>query len=200
MDRLHPPQDLNGNVRENWKRFKQSFQIFSIASGLASKSKDVQSMTLLHVIGQEAVEVYNTINWTEDECTECNKDEGSHSVDCIIKKFEGYCMPKQNVTIERHVFFNRSQNEGENFDSFLTDLKLKARTCEFENLKDSLIKDRIVGGIKSETVKARLLREPNLTLNKAENICRAAEATERQLKVMTEECEIQAVAARTQLS
>ena len=92
MDRLHPPQalDLNGNVRENWKRFKQSFQIFSIASGLASKSKDVQSMTLLHVIGQEAVEVYNTFNWTEDECAECNKDEGSHSVDCIIKKFEGY--------------------------------------------------------------------------------------------------------------
>ena len=104
-------------------------------------------------------------------------------------------MPKQNVTIERHVFFNRSQNEGENFDSFLTDLKLKARTCEFENFKD-----RIVGGIKSETVKARLLREPNLTLNKAENICRAAEATERQLKIMTEECEIQAVAANTQLS
>lgn len=36
------------------------------------------------------------------------------------------------------------------FDSFLTDLKIKARTCEFRMLKDSPINDRVVEGIKSD--------------------------------------------------
>ena len=100
MDRLHTPQplELTGNVAEHWKRFKQSFQIYKIASGLDNKSKDVQSMTLLHVIGQEAVEIYNTFEWSDNECEECDKQKEIHTVDCIIKKFEKYCLPKQNVT------------------------------------------------------------------------------------------------------
>ena len=66
MDRLHPlqPLELHGNIATNSNIFKQSFQIYKIVSGLDKKSKEVQSMTLLHVIGQEAVEVYNTFQWT----------------------------------------------------------------------------------------------------------------------------------------
>ena len=58
---------------------------------------------------------------------------------------------------------------------------LKAKTCEFLTLKDILIKDRIVLGIISQRVRERLLREDDLTLQKAMQICQAAEATERQL-------------------
>ena len=202
MDRLHTPQplDLTGNVAEHWKRFKQAFEIYKIASGLDDKGKDVQSMTLLHVIGPEAIEIYNTFEWSDNECQQCDKQKNIHTVDCLLRKFEQYCIPKKNVTIERHVFFLRSQSEGEAFDSFLNDVKLKARTCEFDKLKDSLIKDRIVGGIRNEAARARLLREPDLNLSKAENICRAAETTEKQLKLMSEECGIQAVASKTDLS
>ena len=112
MDRLHPPQplELHGNIAANWKRFKQSFQIYKIASGLDTKSKEVQSMTMLHVIGQEAVEVYNTFQWTGQECDDCDTD--IDSVKCLLRKFENYCLPRKNVTVERHVFFSRKQGEG----------------------------------------------------------------------------------------
>ena len=66
-------------------------------------------------------------------------------------------MPRKNVTVERHMFFSRNQGEGESFDTFITDLKLKAKTCEFENLTESLIKDRIVAGVNNEYLRARLL-------------------------------------------
>lgn len=107
MDRLHPPQplELNGNVADQWKRFKQSFNIYRVASGLDTKSKEVQSMTLLHVIGHDAVEVFNTFQWTDEECEECDKHVSLHTVNCILKKFENHCLPRKNVTIERHVFF-----------------------------------------------------------------------------------------------
>ena len=64
---------------------------------------------------------------------------------------------------------------------------LKAKTCEFIALRDSLIKDRIVLGIISQRVRERLLREDDLTLQKAMQICQAAEATERQLNKLDTE-------------
>ncbi len=45
----------------------------------------------------------------------------------------------------------------ENIDSYITDLKNK--DCEFKELHDSLIRGRIICGIRDDTVRARLLRE-----------------------------------------
>ena len=65
MDQLSPPEVLNldGNVAENWRRWKQRFEIFSLASGLSEKDAGVQAATFLHVAGPEALEVYNTFSW-----------------------------------------------------------------------------------------------------------------------------------------
>ena len=57
-------------------------------------------------------------------------------------------------------------------------------TSEFRDLKDSLIRDRIVLGVTDNHVRERLLRVPDLTLEKALEISRAAEATQSQLKQM----------------
>ena len=163
-----------------------------MASGLESKAKKIQSMTLLHVVGSDALEIYNTFRWAEGDCPgEC--EENLHTTECILKKFENYCTPRKNVTIERHVFFSRNQAAGETFDQYVTDLKLKAKTCEFQTVTDSLIKDRIVGGIRDDKVRARLLREPDLSLNKAEDLSRAAEIADLQMKMMKEEDENETV-------
>ena len=193
MDRLNPPDalQLQGNVADHWKRFKQAFRIYQVASGLDTKSSKVQSMTLLHILGSEAVDVYNTFQWRAGECDEhCDADTELHVVDCILRKFDQYCTPKKNVTIERHKFFSRDQGDGETFDVFVTDLKMKAATCEFESLKESLIKDRIVGGVRSDRLRERMLRETDLTLSKAEEICKAAEASEIHLKLMKDSDQI----------
>ena len=70
-------------------------------------------------------------------------------------------------------------------DQYVTDLKTKPQTCEFGELKDSLIRDRIVCGIHCDKTGSRLLREPDLTLQKAVDICRANETTSSQMKSFT---------------
>ena len=100
----------------------------------------------------------------------------------LLDKFNGYCNPKKNVTVERHKFFMRSQEPNENIDQYATELRSLAASCDFGNLKDSLIKDRIVCGILEHSVKERLLREPDLDLNKALQICRASELSKKQVK------------------
>ena len=94
---------------------------------------------------------------------------------------------------ERYLFFSRGQESGEPIDKYATVLRNTADSCEFQDLKDSLICDRIVFGIADNNMTERLLRVTDLTLNKALEIARAAEATQSQLKQMQNVHEVNAV-------
>ena len=174
MEGLKPPKALSfdGNVAENWRRWIQQFRLYLNATGRDKKSEQIQCSTLLSVAGEDAVEVYNTFVLDEAE---------QNKIEPLIEKFEQYCTPKKNVTFERHVFNTRSQGPGEHIDSYITEMRKLPKACEFGILHDSLIKDRIVCGISSAEVKARLLREDDLTLEKTINLCLTAELSKTQL-------------------
>lgn len=61
---LPPPSalSLDGNLKENFRRFKQQFEIYMSATGLSEKEDEVKTNTLLHVIGPDAIEIFQ---WTE---------------------------------------------------------------------------------------------------------------------------------------
>ena len=63
----------------------------------------------------------------------------------------------------------------------LTDKKNKTKTCEFGSLEDSLICGKIVGSIDSKEMIKRLLRDSELTLNKAANMVRVFEISRIQV-------------------
>ena len=169
---------LAGNIAENWRKFKQEFELYLVATGLDTKTSRHKIALLLHVARKQAIDVYNTFSFTEEE---------DGDFDSVIEKFNSYCNPMKNETYERYVFHSRKQLQGEPIEQFVTDLKLKAQTCQFENLKDSMIRDRLVLGVTNTRVRERLLREENLNLEKAVKICQAAEATERQIQTLSTE-------------
>ncbi|UYV60465.1 K02A2.6-like [Cordylochernes scorpioides] len=68
------------------------------------------------------------------------------------------------------------------FYDFVTEIKSKAEDCEFENIKDSLIRDRIVLGCRDTTLREKYLQNPDLTLSLAINQGQAAEASQKQLR------------------
>ena len=74
---------LTGNLADNWRRFKQQFEIYLIASGLDKKDGKVQAMALLHVDGLETSEVYNTF--------QLDTAGDDVKIDKIVEKFERYC-------------------------------------------------------------------------------------------------------------
>ena len=112
------PLILEGNVTENWRRFKQKFEIYLVASGHEKKTKKEKTCILLNLAGEQAIEIYNTFAYVEEESEE--------DVDVVLKKFEEYCNPKRNVTYERHVFNTGSQGPVETIDAFVTELRLEA--------------------------------------------------------------------------
>ena len=175
MNQLPPPKPLSfgGNASENYKAFKQCFEIYMIAAGLSDKKDEsIKANILLHLLGEEALAVYNGFIWEADE-------DKLKTVE-IFKKFENYCTPRTNVALERHKFYSRVQHVQESFDSFFIAICTQASSCEFSTLKDEMLRDRIVCGIRADPVRLRLLRTDGLTLTKCVQICRAAEATEHQ--------------------
>ena len=89
MDKLTPPEalSLDGNIANNWRRWKQRYEIFTLASGLSGKEPKIQAATFLHVAGTEALEVYNTFTW--------ETDDDKSKVDKITEKFDEYCNPRK---------------------------------------------------------------------------------------------------------
>ena len=179
---LHPPKpmDFTGKMADNWKKFKQRFELYKVASGAHVKNDETQVPLLLHVMGDEALEVYNSFTWADDE--EKNKYE------VVLKKFEDMFMPKKNVIMERFEFNQAVQGVDEEFDQFITRIKNLASTCEFETLRDSLIRDRIVVGVKDKHTRERLLRDKDLSLEKAMSVCKTAELSKQHIqKLITNE-------------
>ena len=72
------------------------------------------------------------------------------------------------------------QQENQPVDDFVNALRTKAQECEFLELTESLIKDRIFCGINSSKLQERLLREPDLTLDRAILLCKADEDARKQ--------------------
>lgn len=116
-----------------------------------------------------------------------------NKIGVLKRKFKEYCEPRKNLTYIWHIFFTRAQKQSEPIDSYVTDLKNKAKDCEFGNLHNSLVKDHIVCGIINDQVRGRLLREADLSLEKAIDICRASEITTTQVKALTEDVEMNSV-------
>ncbi|XP_034086217.1 uncharacterized protein LOC117555439 [Gymnodraco acuticeps] len=179
MDSLKPPETLklSGNVDSNWRTFKQQFQLYITAMGLETKPDARKVALLLTIAGPQAIEVYNTFVYEE----QADKDK----LDKVLEKCDGHCSPRKNETYERYVFRSRVQQH-EPFDSFLTDLKLKAQSCKFATLRDSMIRDQIVFGVEDNKVRERLLRETELTCEAAIQICHASELSQMHVRTFSE--------------
>ena len=156
-----------------------------IATGISSKDSATRVATLLTVIGNDAIDVFNTLTWDEEG--------DDKKIEKVLLKFEEHCEPKKNVSYERYKFFSRAQESGESIDQYVTILRKLCETCKFGTLKNSLIKDRIVLGVNNAKTRERLLRVPDLTLQKALDVVRSAEATDMQMKELDSDSSVHGI-------
>ncbi|XP_042147547.1 uncharacterized protein LOC121836654 [Ixodes scapularis] len=93
-------------------------------------------------------------------------------------------VPKPNEIAESYKFFNRQQRKGESVQDFIVKLRKIAENCNFEDSLDRMLRDRIVCGVRNETVKRQLLARRELTLAEAEDLATAAEVATKEVKNM----------------
>ena len=173
---LPPPEPLSKWRKHIGQLEEVQTEIYKLrnCAWISSKDSATSVATLLTVIGNGAINVFNTLTWDEEG--------NDKKIEKVLLKFEEHCEPKKNVSYERYKFFARAQESGESIDLYVTILRELCETCKFGTLKNSLIKDRIVLGVNNTKTRERLLRVPDLTLQKALDVVRSAEATDMQMK------------------
>ena len=184
--RAPDPISFEGNVAESWRVFETNFTIYRKAA-LKKCDADEVAYILLNLAGPEAVKRERTFTYkpeVKEGTTVVSPGESRVDSDCLISKFRELCSPKTNVIVERHKFNTRYQRD-ETTEQYITDLKKFATTCEYGNLKDDLIRDRLVCRVNNESIRRQMLKEADLTLQRAIQLCQIDELTNERLKEMS---------------
>lgn len=77
---------------------------------------------------------------------------------------EMYCVEKTNTIYERCVFNYKHQESSESLDAYITKFRKLSLACEFGQLADQMIIDRIVCCIKDNAVRKKVTTRSRLVI------------------------------------
>lgn len=174
---------LDGNHSQlavSFTRFKRAWDSYEVASRVKEQSAEIRAAHLRACLGEDAQEVLEGLHF-ENEADRLKTDS-------ILEALKTFCIGKVNVTYERYNFFTKNQQKDENIDQYVGQLRYLAKTCDFGDLEESLIKDRVVTGMIDNSTRKKLLCTDALDLKKCIDICRSNECSMETLKAMTGAC------------
>ncbi|KAM7300813.1 uncharacterized protein ISCGN_016398 [Ixodes scapularis] len=165
------PEKLDFRRPEDWKRWFTRWERYRVISGLKKQDNETQVNTLVYAMGREAEDILASLKLTDAE----KQDYGA-----VTEAFGKHFVPRTNVIYERAKFNSRKQEPHETVDAFVTDLYKAAETCEYGNLKEELIRDRLVVGLIDVKLSERLQLDSELTLETAITKARNSEVVKQQ--------------------
>ena len=158
--------EISSELPQAWKRWKEEVTLY-MDLAMIGRDEQTKVMLFLYIIGNQGREIYETLSFERGPSEQTLKD--------VIDAFEQHCNPKKNETVERYRFFTRVKEATEPLEKFVVDLKILATTCNFGTLQDSLIRDRIICGIRDSKLREDLLKQADLDLDKCLNTCRVSQ-------------------------
>ena len=179
MDNLKQPEYLKmeGDMAENWRIFRQRFELFISLSGAKTKLKeeDGQLVELLaHCMGPDAMkEIFNSFVYATGE--------DPKKLETVMKKMEAHCKPTANPRWERWQLKNMRQSDGEKIDAYVARLRVKAKDCNFHD-EDEGICDHIIHTCQKENLRDKLWRLKDPKLADVISTCRAYETSDEYSK------------------
>ena len=152
--------DLNAsNVEAAWKRFKSQFAIFYIAKQLGEKSEEEQIANMLLLMGSDVVPIYERFQFAT------SGTDNRKTLENVKNRFDAHFRPAKSVIFERLKFNKTVQQPGQSIHAFVTQLLIQSDECEYGEMRDDLVRDRIVVGVHDDGLRDHLLTIENLTLD-----------------------------------
>ena len=127
--------------------------------------------------------------------------ENKKKYDRVVEEFANYFKVRKNIIYERAHFNKRNQLSNESVEEFITEVHRLGDSCDFGEMKEDSIGDRLVVGIRDQALSERLQMEPDLTLDKAKRLICQRDAVKEQQQALKlpikEESTLDAVSKRT---
>ncbi len=172
------PLQFSGNVSQAWKDWRTKFEVYLMAMDYEKKDTKVKVGVLLNLIGDEAIDIYSSFDWAAAG--------DKWKLDKVLEKFENHCNPRKSTFKHREELWQMRQGPDQSVDQFLSEIRRKMKECDLgtdDELKDSLLKQRLIAGIKDEACRQRMAdKGDELTLENAIKMARNTEATKAELK------------------
>ena len=113
--------------------------------------------------GEEGEDVLASTRITDDEMKKYTS---------VLTKFDEFFQVQKNVIFERAKFNRRNQRENESIEEYLTALYSLVKSCDYGDLQEQLLRDRIVVGIRDTTLSERMQMDADFSLEKAKRMIR----------------------------
>ena len=126
----------SGNVEAAWKRFKEQFDVYFTAKGMGALDAEVQVANMVVLMEPDALPIYSKF-----------VSDGDKTVKTLKEKFDAYFQPVKNVIFKRVKFNRMIQGPEQSIHDFITELRVQADNCEYGEMRDQVIRDRIVVGV-----------------------------------------------------
>ena len=98
----------------------------------------------------------------------------------IVEKLKSHFEPKStNVLTHRYTFHRRNQGPNESIAEYVAELRRLASPCTFGTFLEQALRDRLVFGMRSESIQKRLLTEKEPTLSGVMEIALSLEAAQK---------------------
>ena len=162
------------DLAAQWGVWRRQFEWYLVAtrSGLNVDEEQLVGV-LLTLLGAEGLKIYESFVFAL-------AGDGRRIVP-VLDRFTLHFEPRRSEVFERFKFLKRHQLPGENFDSWLIELRTLIKSCGYGVGADSVLRDQIVLGVADPLVREKLLFEKDLLLIKACDIVRACESSKAQL-------------------
>ena len=164
-------------------------------SRLSEKYEANQVSALIYTMGDTADDILSTLGLSDAE-------KGKY--DIVKAKFQAHFVKNTNVIYERAKFNGQYQQEGETVNQFVTALHTLAKHCAYGALKEEMIRDRLVVGVRDASLSLKLQMDPNLTLKTAVTAASQNEMVRKQQSIVRPadqppniDCHFQETAAST---
>ena len=172
LPKIPPPKlDFSVDRGDAFRAWKMRWDDFALLSGLCAQPQPVQMAVLRSCLSDDTIKVVNNFDLSTAE---------SGDIAAVLRRLESYARGQINEVLQRRLFNLRSQKDGESFDDFLTELRDLSSTCGFcDACRESLVRDRVVTGLRDPATIKKLCAVSGLTLSQAIQICRSEEAASR---------------------
>jgi hypothetical protein len=156
-------------TQEEWSEYAERIEHYFTANDITSGAK--RRAILLNAVGPATYCLLKTLV-SPAKITELTFEE-------IVERAAKHFNPKPSPIVKRYEFNTRRQEDGETVATFVAALRKIAEYCEYGDVLDNMLRDRVVCGINNKAVQRRLLQESSLTFEKALEMAVAAETADR---------------------
>ena len=149
---------------EKWPSYFERFKLFCTANDVLDEKK---VPILLSMVGAKTFNLIRTLCAPEDV--------SKKTLDQLNEIITKHLSPKPIIIAERYRFHKRHQEVGESVADYVATIKKLSEHCEFNTYLNDALRDKLVLGLRNETIVKRLLSEADLTFDRAQQIAIAME-------------------------